>query len=154
MTLLGITGMQTTILEEKMAGNSRNQMAAFQAAETGLRGAEQYLEAIVTSSDFDDTNPGLLSESTAEPDYLNSSTWVAASSVEYNSGLPMIQSEPRYTIKLVEQLADSANAGLNIGGYGENLAGNETTIFKVSSRGTGGTDNARVTLQSYYGKRF
>ena len=36
MTLLAVTGMTTTSLEEKMASNSQETSRAFQAAETGL----------------------------------------------------------------------------------------------------------------------
>ncbi|MFK5947321.1 MAG: PilX N-terminal domain-containing pilus assembly protein, partial [Methylococcales bacterium] len=34
LTLIGITGTQVTSLEEKMAGNARDQNIAFQAAES------------------------------------------------------------------------------------------------------------------------
>lgn len=40
LTLIGITGMQTTVLEEKMAGNFRDKNIAFQAAESAMRDAE------------------------------------------------------------------------------------------------------------------
>jgi type IV pilus assembly protein PilX len=40
MTLIGSTATQTTVLEEKMAGNNREQNKAFQAAEGGLRDGE------------------------------------------------------------------------------------------------------------------
>lgn len=36
LTLLGVTAMNTTSLEEKMASNNQEQVRAFQAAETGL----------------------------------------------------------------------------------------------------------------------
>ena len=40
LTLIGVTGSQVTGLEEKMAGNMRDQNLAFQAAETALRAGE------------------------------------------------------------------------------------------------------------------
>lgn len=40
VTLVGVTGMTTTTLEEKMAGNLKDQNLAFQAAESGLRDAK------------------------------------------------------------------------------------------------------------------
>jgi len=154
MTLIGLTGMKTSVLEEKMAGNSRNQGLAFQAAEVGLHGAERYLNSIVTASDFNGSTNGLLSEVTDDPDYIDTSTWVDASSVEYDSGLPIIHSDPRYIIKLIGQSDADENTGLSVGGYGESLPGSQVTIFRITSRGTGGTGNARVTLQTNFGKRF
>lgn len=40
MTLMGLTGMQTTSLQEKMSSNMRDQNIAFQAAESVLRDGE------------------------------------------------------------------------------------------------------------------
>lgn len=37
MTILGVTAMQNTVLEERMAGNLRDENLAFQAAEAALR---------------------------------------------------------------------------------------------------------------------
>jgi len=154
MTLIGLTGMKTSVLEEKMAGNSRNQGLAFQAAEAGLHGAERYINSIVTASDFSGAINGLVSEAEADPDYFDSSVWVDASSMEYDSGLSIIHSDPRYIIKLVGQSEADTNAGLNLSGYGGSLPGSQITIFRITSRGTGGTGNARITLQSNFGKRF
>ena len=46
LTLLGVTAMQTTSLEEKMAGNSKDRNIAFQAAEAALRDSEANIEAL------------------------------------------------------------------------------------------------------------
>lgn len=43
MTLIGVTSMQTTTLQERMAGNSRDRNLALQAAEAGLRQGELWL---------------------------------------------------------------------------------------------------------------
>ena len=40
ITMIGITGMQTTTMQQRMAGNSRDREVAFQAAEAMLRSAE------------------------------------------------------------------------------------------------------------------
>ena len=44
ITILGISSVSSITLEEKMAGNSRDQQIAFQAAESALRDAEIDLE--------------------------------------------------------------------------------------------------------------
>jgi type IV pilus assembly protein PilX len=43
LTLLGVASMRNTTLEEKMAGNMHNRHLAEQAADAGLRGAEDWL---------------------------------------------------------------------------------------------------------------
>jgi type IV pilus assembly protein PilX len=40
VTIIGVTGSQVTGMEERMAGNMREQNSAFQAAEAGLRAGE------------------------------------------------------------------------------------------------------------------
>ena len=40
LTLLGVAGMQNTVLEERMAGNYRDRQVAFEAAEAALRAGE------------------------------------------------------------------------------------------------------------------
>jgi type IV pilus assembly protein PilX len=62
LTLISVTAMQTTSLEEKMAGNMRNKNLAFQAAEAALRAGEGYLSS-ATLDPFDDSN-GLYQPST------------------------------------------------------------------------------------------
>ncbi|MBT8112908.1 MAG: hypothetical protein KJO47_04430, partial [Gammaproteobacteria bacterium] len=46
LTMLGITGMQTTSLEEKMAGNTNNLNLSFESSETALRVGEQFLNGL------------------------------------------------------------------------------------------------------------
>ncbi len=45
LTILGLAAVQTTTLEERMAGNSSEQSRAFQAAEAALRDAEAEIDA-------------------------------------------------------------------------------------------------------------
>jgi type IV pilus assembly protein PilX len=49
MTLVGITSMQTTLLEERMAGNLREHNLAFQAGEAGQQLALTYLESLTNA---------------------------------------------------------------------------------------------------------
>ena len=45
LTILSMALMKTARLEEKMAGATRDMNLSFQAAETGLRGAENFIES-------------------------------------------------------------------------------------------------------------
>ena len=46
MTLLGLSAMQTSLMEETMAGNARDHNLAFQAAEAALRDADAWLYSL------------------------------------------------------------------------------------------------------------
>ena len=43
LTLLALTGMSTSILQERMTGGMRNQQLSMMGAESGLRGGEEFL---------------------------------------------------------------------------------------------------------------
>ncbi|MGH8551524.1 MAG: pilus assembly PilX family protein [Methylococcales bacterium] len=162
LTLVGITGMQTTMMEEKMSGNGRDYNLAFQSAEIALRTAETYVESLITTTDFNTKriNDGLLSEAQTDPDYFNSDTWYSTNGSTVGSVLTtylvssLYGTQPRYIVKYVAENDPDTNARLNIGGYGEKLPGAQVTVFRITARGTGGTNDSRVLLQSYYGKRF
>ena len=46
MTIVSVSSVQTTTIEERMAGNLRDRNLAFQAAETALRNAESFIEGL------------------------------------------------------------------------------------------------------------
>jgi len=151
LTLIGVTGMQVSGLEEKMAGNNKDKNVAFQAAETALRGGEERIDTVVAITAFDGTN-SLLSEDDPLPNFANNSTWDSAAI--FFSGIEEIASEPRYYIKYITTGADGSGASINNDAYGQSNSGSKVSYFSVTSRGTGGLDTSQVFLRSYYGKRF
>lgn len=162
LTLIGVSGMQTTVQEEKMAGNARDYNLAFQAAEAGLLEAERNIETMVALTDFAAGDPGYLVEADTVDDtpsyYTDHNTWSSSNSplkyIQATGNYPLVNNSPRYILRKVTEQGSSANSTLTIGGYGERLAGEQISIFKVTSRATGSTDGSQVILQTYYGKRF
>ena len=60
LTVIGVSVMQITRMQERMAGNTRDKNLAFQAAEAALRDAETFLwdtPAIVACDDADCVHP-------------------------------------------------------------------------------------------------
>ena len=154
LTLIGLTGTQVTSLEEKMASNSRDQNLAFQAAESALRGGEAQIDTIVSLNAFNGNN-GLLGEDDLKHDFSLSTTWSSnANSIQFNSGLTQIATQPRYFIKFLTTGLDNTGANINLNGYGGANAGGAVSYFTVTSHGTGGQDSSQIYLQSHYAKRF
>jgi len=150
MTLIGITGISTSGMEEKMTGNVRDRSLAFQAAEATLRDAENYYNTAiqVPAAAFDGTNQGLYPAG-SNPDIFSNATW--ANSRSYSGNISGITTQPRYIIELLGTVGNNNNA-LNITGYGESTGQASLTAVRVTARGTGGSDNAVVYLQSNYAK--
>lgn len=57
MTLIGVTSMQGTTLQERMAGNMRDRDLALQAAEAALRAGEAWIEVTANKGTADAATP-------------------------------------------------------------------------------------------------
>ncbi len=143
MTLIGISGMQSTTLQEKMTGNFKDRNLAFQSSEAALRDAEQYLRTTLTIPPFNSTN-GLYQPGSNGVDVWTTVDWSDASgSVQYSSTIPDVSSQPRYIIEELPAVSDpkgSLEAGVTL----------PARFFRSTSRAVGGTDTAVVILQSVY----
>jgi type IV pilus assembly protein PilX len=153
VTMLAVSSISGTVLEEKMAGNTRDRNVAFQAAEGGVREAEEFLESIVSMGDFA-SEPGLFMLTDEEPAFREDATWINANNhivadSDYGS-----YAAPRYLVKHVTTVSGTEGA-LNMSGYGDNKGSGDVTVFRITVRGTGGdADSAEVILRSQYGRIF
>lgn len=155
LTILGVSGMKTSLLEEKMAGNLKDTQLAFQAAEATLKQAEQYIEQnVVSISSFDnDGSDGLYDKSTERP--WESINWNNSDSIEYSDfdSTYSVNSPPRF---IVQHLVSQTNNidELNLDNYGQGTGAGRVEMFLITARATGSSGKSVVTLQSTYGKRL
>ena len=153
VTLIAVSSMQGTIMEEKMAGNTRDRNLAFQTAESSLREAEIYVEGLASMGTFSGAG-GLYGLTDSEPYYTDAATWSDTLNHVVGSAPHGSYEAPRYFIKHYTTVKGTAGA-LNMSGYGDNKGSGDITVFKVTSRSTGAsTDSAEVILRSYYGRTF
>lgn len=170
LTLIGVTAMQTTTLEEKMAGNLRNENLAFQAAEAALRAGESYLQGASLGSFAADTsawdpvlNPDGLYQptlSSTQERWQQPDIWTVAGSRAYAGTLTGLAEPPRYIIEDMSSYTKCLQPGycVNVplpktpGGSLKFGTVPDTGRFRVTARGVGGTADAVVMLQSYYNR--
>jgi type IV pilus assembly protein PilX len=151
MTLIGLTGIASSTLEEKMAGNTRDQAVAFQAAEAALRNGESYYDAIVSpAAAFDGSNPGLYDIGDL-PDVNDNNTWNTART--YTGNIAGVKEKPKYIVELLGEIGDTTD-DLNISGYGESTGLGSVTAARITARAVGGSNSTVVMLQSNFAKRF
>jgi type IV pilus assembly protein PilX len=152
MTLLGLTAMGTSGLQERMAGNTRDMTLAFQAAEAALRDGERYYEDVIMSpgSAFNGDVPGLYPPE-ARPNLFADATWVNAR--VYSGTIQGVAEQPRYIIQMLGPVGDPED-DLNISGYGDSSGIGNMTAVRISARGVGGSSNTVVYLQTTYVKRI
>ena len=153
LTLIGVSGMQGTILQERMASNTRDRSISFQAAESAIRDAEAFLNTIVTTGGFNGT-AGLFADTQATPDFLAASTWSSGATSVEASAVSGSATAPRYFIKQTAIITGTQGA-MNIKGYANNKGTGDVTTFHITARGIGGsTDSSEVILRSYHGRKF
>ncbi len=150
MSLIAVTSMQGSTLEVRMAGNTRDSLVALQTAEAALQAGEDLLTAGGLSlADFDnDGTDGLYDNSNQER--WKAIDWQDTSSRRYMAFNPSnVATEPRF---IIQHIAETQVAPkLLVQGYGQGQAGQTIQLFRVTARGTGGSDNTEVLLQSIYG---
>lgn len=164
MTVVGLAAIRGSNMQEMMAGNMRDRNLAFQAAEAALRVAEQRLEDNPNLV-FNNTNglyvdlnqPRPSAEENGSPLLLALPiSWAATDwegqnkSVLTTIELAGTKTAPRYIIEQMTTVpAESGSAG---GCIEFGCGGSEPpqTFFRITSRGTGGTDTTEVILQSTY----
>jgi type IV pilus assembly protein PilX len=155
LTILGVSGMKSSIVEEKMAGNVRDKQLAFQAAEATLREAEKYIEENVFSiAAFDtDGSDGLYDKSTQK--LWTTISWDDSDSLEYTDfdNNYEIATPPRYVIQHLASQQNSLNQ-LNLNNYGQGTGAGRIEMFLITARATGISGKTTATLQTTYGKRL
>jgi type IV pilus assembly protein PilX len=141
LTIIGLSAMQTTALEERMAGNLRDKDLAFQVAESALRAAELSVQTIPLSSYTPLCTGGLCSETTTLPISLADSAILTDSFWVTNYAANRVL---RWTVT-------------NLGNSGDTyyfiqricpLPCTPPRHFKITVRATGGRINTVVILQS------
>ena len=144
LTLLATVSMRNTIMEERMAGNSRDIDLAFQAAEAALRAGEQVVTG-ATLPNFGATGPYLQVGDRDDQYWMSTHNW-ANSSIAIASPPAGLAAAPRYVVEaLPAQTGGGAgNTSLRFGVLVD------SGYYRVTARGVGGSPNTVVLLQTTY----
>jgi len=154
LTLLGVTSMQGTTMETRIAINREDRATAFMAAEAALREAEQVVQAQTSAPNPVDATcaancdvwaPGALFGD--YDDYLDSTIWADGRIPQAIAPLVGVAAAPTYVVEFARFVPDN----LNIGGGGQ-ISGRY--FYQVTARGEGETATAHAVLQSGLSKRF
>ena len=154
MIIIGMAGMRTTTLEEKMSANLRDQNIAFQAAESAIGEAELVVEALVQLSQFNAAGTGGYYKSTDNTDSpWETADWDDTTKAITGTAISGAASAPRYIIEHFTQVDTDADA-LNMGNYGQDVGAGDYEIFRITALGVGASTTSRAMVQSAYGKRL
>ena len=165
LTILGVSSIQTTSMQERMARNYRDVNIAFQGAEAAVQEAEDYLEAITNIGAFPEEDDALLCVSGICTSVDGTSRWTQAFGyVDWSDNTTYrtttttaaelgAADDPKYMIEYVARVTIEQDT-LNIGNVGEGGSSGRAYVFRITSRGTGGTSEATAMIQALYGRQF
>ena len=148
ITIIGVTGSQVTGLEEKMAGNMRDQNSAFQSAEAGLRAGEA---TTANSLEFSCVGSnGYFDRSTATACATAAPYWQTFNWSDTNRTVTFISNTINYAY-YIEKLDPTieTNTGLEAGGFITETA-SAPTWYRITARGISTSSNAVAYLQSTF----
>jgi len=158
LTVLGVSAMGTSSLEELMAGNMRDQNLSFQAAEAALRDGERDIAGwggMPPTATSDGTNKGLYTLDTFdsfEMTAYSTSVWNNATIYGTNTGvavssLGIVQTLPIYIIEEQDFIAKDAS-------FKSQVQKDGAFYYRVTTRGVGSSANAVSIIQSTTARRF
>jgi type IV pilus assembly protein PilX len=159
MTLLGLGASQSTRLQERMAGNQRDQEVALQGAEASLRAAERRLSPMVNAvltrcrrpdASCDSFEKRILIDATTqvELDLANqANSWWTTFGKVYVDGddLGAVSGTPQFVVEHRAEVREVLSVG-------DSNLDTVRDFYMVTARSNGMTDTAQVVIQSTYAR--
>jgi type IV pilus assembly protein PilX len=160
LTMIGISAMNFSTLEEKMAGNFKDQNLAFQAAESALKDAEtDAFNNISNATAFTSScTNGLCLPATAGAYIWDTVDWSSSSSTSrlYGTytGSPAIGAslaeQPRYIVEDIPNPTTPPAGESATDAWKKGATGNE--YYRITSRGVGSTPQSQSMVQIIFRK--
>ena len=156
MTMIGLSSMQNTTLEERMSGNYRDMNLSFQAAEMTLREGEGWiadqtkepeLSTSSCSTNCDVWDSDTLLAALSSSSYVDNTLWSDSRARTPTFTIPEVVASPKYFLEFELDKRDRLNIGQQ----------QDSTVriyYGVVAQGVGGRASTRTVLQSIYTRRF
>ncbi len=166
LTMLALSSMRDTTMQEKMAGASRDSGLAFQAAESALRDAENCITGTTANCAFDAAanDAHFAQDDAAFPAHntlFDANTWVAYDPPGDATDLEGVPSKKKgdatdgvnYIIRKASTVGGGAGgAAIGLEGYGGSEAGESQAIYEITARGAGESGAGQSVLRVYFRK--
>ncbi|MFC3907875.1 PilX N-terminal domain-containing pilus assembly protein [Legionella dresdenensis] len=151
ITLIGVTAIQVTHMQEKMTANLQDKELSFRAAESALSAGEDWIVSLQQEPTLYEQCPEFpcVQNLFINFDYAGqSASWWQANSAAFNGALKNIAAPPRYIIEFLQFVPDSPVVGSS------SSKSTGVYYYQVTARGTGATDDAVTILQTTTARRF
>lgn len=159
LTMLGVSGMESTVLEERMAGNMRDYNLAFQAAESALKDAESWLDTqVILPLKSTNGTTVVWTQDSMDPAAADGVHWWEDNGVGHawwnaNSTVPGgfqgTAAQPQYIIE--EYHIAATGQSIAIGNGAPPML---RVVHRITGHGVGATATAEVYVQSTFVKPY
>ena len=161
LTVIGVTAMMMTRMQERMAGNTRDLNLAFQGAEAALRDGESMITALPSSkADLCIASPCKFWQANlaavAVPE-IKDADWWRTNGVQYESAggnhdapitdMPQLKEDPVFLVQYLTRVKDSLTDGEGSG------PSPGRDFYQISAWSNGGTGMANTVVQSTFARR-
>lgn len=159
ISIISVSAIRGSNLQESMAGNMRERNLAFQASESALRVGEALVSDQV-SRPLMTNSQGMYNDTYTTPTTsvltFTEANWKDAAKVKVTAlSLEYVLREPTY---IVEQLDPDIGMGAAMEGSAIDLEGmqntGDITPYRVTARGFGASEYSVKTLQTTYNRRY
>lgn len=157
LTVLAISSMRGTVLQEQMVSAQRDAQVAFEGAEHAMREAEEFLRQAALPT-FENKN-GLYKSDGTPPTgaaLFASSFWVDANtkkaSMPKSGDKELLAEEPRYFIQVLDPTSLSLNSRLNLNMQNYANDSGDTTVYpyRIVARSTGISGQSARVIEQYF----
>lgn len=162
LTIIGVSSLSTSTLQEKITGNFRDREIAFQAAEAALAYAESYannnindVAGVFTSTSASKTSGFYAQyEGPTSKNALDAAWWAnpgtTCEEVPDSNTPDEVGSNACFIIETRGQFGEEGKKDPNV--KKKKKKKNKIDSFRITVRASGMSDNTWVVLQSHYGK--
>ena len=151
ITLLGVSAIKITQMQERMSSNLQDKELSFAAAESALTEGERWLMSLTTQPTTEASCTTLPCTRAVYQNVIMEEqdiTWWNTNAATYPSSLTNIKTPPRYLVEFLQFVPDT----LEIGNSSNRNFG--IHYYQITARGTGATDESVSVLQTTLGRRF
>jgi len=144
LSMIGVAAFSISTQEERMAGNSRDRMRAFEAAEAALRACEDFVK---TNPAFDGTNGMYTAPSSIVASNAESIDWTNANNVYQSAALSGSSTEWARPPSCIAEAFPVVHGTIQLG---QPINTAQVQVTHITAQGYGLNVNTVVRLESYF----
>lgn len=149
LTVIGVSSIRGTDLQERMAGNARDHNLAFQASEAAVRSAENYLSSASITAYNGVTGYYQDLTGATSPVLWTSANWDAKGVKLADNTLKGVSEQSKYAIEQLEVTISPGNYGSAVDQQSLDAMA-EKEVYRITARGVGSTKDSEALIQTTF----